>query len=101
MEVVYTVCANEDEAKAISKTLLEQKLCACVNIITNMQSMYVWEGEIVEDNEVVLLIKTIPQNFIRVKEVIELEHSYDVPAIFALPVQKVSDKYLNWMNQVM
>ena len=47
MEIIYTVCSSSQEAKSIGKILVQEKLCACVNIIQGMESIYFWEGEII------------------------------------------------------
>ena len=58
MEIIYTVCSSYEEAKMIGKKMVQEKMCACVNIIPEMESIYFWDGKIVEDKEVILLIKT-------------------------------------------
>ena len=99
IEVVYTVCSSDEEAKSIGKTLVEERLCACVNIIPGVQSIYHWEGKIVEDKEAVLIIKSVKGSFDGLaKRVLEL-HSYDVPAIFSLESNNVGAKYLNWIKK--
>ncbi len=97
MILVYIVCANIEEAKRISRHLLEQRLAACTNVHP-IASMYWWDGKIVEDNEVALLAKTVPMNFERIKaEVVQL-HSYQIPAIFSIPVENVEEQYLRWLE---
>ena len=72
MEVIYTVCSSSEEAKLIGKILVQEKLCACVNILPKMESIYFWEGKIVEDKEVVLLIKTQKGLFDKISHKIKL-----------------------------
>lgn len=99
IEIVYTVCSSVDEAKLIGKTLVEEKICACVNIIPGMQSIYFWEGELVEDQEVVLLIKSIKTSFKAIASRIKEIHSYEVPAIFTLDSKEVDINYLKWVKE--
>ena len=99
ISVVYTVCSSGDEAKTIGRTLVEERLCACVNIIPGMESIYHWEGKVVEDKEVVLIIKSIEGSFDVVSKRISELHSYEVPSIFSLESKNVDSKYLNWIKE--
>ncbi|MFC2074832.1 divalent-cation tolerance protein CutA [Bdellovibrionota bacterium] len=100
MILVYVTCENEAEAKKIGKHLLEKRLCACVNILPQMHSLYYWPpkaNKIEESNEAVLLIKSVKENYEAIeKEVIEI-HSYETPVIFSLHAEDVSDKYHMWL----
>ncbi|MCL5957782.1 MAG: divalent-cation tolerance protein CutA [Chloroflexi bacterium] len=96
MILAYVVCANIDEAKKISRHLLEQRVAACTNMFP-IQSAYWWEGKIVEDAEAVLIAKTIDANFEKVKQAVLQLHSYSVPAIFSIPVGHVEEKYSKWL----
>ena len=98
MEIIYTVCSSSQEAKSIGKILIQEKLCACVNIIQGMESIYFWEGEIIEDNEVILLIKTTLNHFDQISRKIKELHSYEVPCVFSLQAKNVNKDYLNWMK---
>ncbi len=98
MEIIYTVCSSSQEAKSIGKILIQEKLCACVNIIQGMESIYFWEGEIIEDNEVILLIKTTLNHFDEISRKIKELHSYEVPCVFSLQAKNVNKDYLNWMR---
>lgn len=100
MEVIYTVCSSSEEAKLIGKILVQEKLCACVNIFPAMESIYFWEGNIVEDEEAVLLIKTHKDLFDKISKKIKSLHSYEVPCVFSLSVNNVTADYVTWMNHV-
>ena len=100
MEVIYTVCSSSEEAKLIGKILVQEKLCACVNIFPAMESIYFWEGNIVEDEEAVLLIKTHKDLFDKISKKIKSLHSYEVPCVFSLSVNNVTEDYVTWMNHV-
>ncbi|MBI35037.1 MAG: divalent-cation tolerance protein CutA [Flavobacteriales bacterium] len=99
MEVIYTVCSSYEEAKKIGKRMIQEKLCACINILSGMESIYFWEGEIIEDQEVVLLIKTKPGKFDVILKKIKEIHSYEVPCVFSWTAKNVSEEYLNWLNE--
>ncbi len=62
-----------------------------------MKSFYVWKGEVQIDSEHLLLIKTLPENYLELEKFIQAHHSYEVPEIIALSAEKVSESYLNWM----
>ena len=101
MILVYTTCESAEEAKKIGKILLQKKLCACINIIPNMESASLWppkSGKIEEANEVVLVVKTLESKYQEVEDEIKKNHSYDMPCIFSIPILKVSGEYSSWVN---
>jgi len=95
MNLIEVTCKNEEEAKQVGKAIVEQKLAFCANIIPKISSYYFWKGELQEDEEALLVLKT-NKEFKLVKTRIEELHSYDTPAIIEIPVGKVNEKYLNW-----
>ncbi len=97
MVLAYIVCKDTQEAKAIGRHLLDQRLAACVNIFP-IESAYWWEGQIVEDSEAVLVAKTVATNFEAVKREVLAHHSYEVPCIIQLPVAQAEDRYLCWLR---
>ena len=96
--IVMITAPNQESAKEIASALVEQKLAACVNIITPVHSIYRWEGHINDEPEVLLLVKTRAEIFEAkvVPAVIEV-HPYDVPEIIALPILMGSSRYLDWI----
>ena len=96
----YIVCESYEQARNMARHLLDEKLCACVNILSGMQAMCFWppdSGKIVENEEVVLLVKTLVSKYPRLEaEVIKI-HSYEVPCILAIPVAHVAKKYYEWV----
>lgn len=91
---------NIEEGKKIAKLLVESKLAACVNIIHNILSIYRWKGEIEEDNEYLLLIKTIEENNKLIIQKINEIHSYETPECIGFKIEMGSEKYLNWITEV-
>jgi periplasmic divalent cation tolerance protein len=91
---------NIEEGKRIAQNLVETKLAACVNIIKNVSSVYRWKGEIQEDDEPILIIKTTEQNCESIVQRINTIHSYDIPECIGLKIEKGSQKYLNWIKEV-
>lgn len=91
---------NEEEGKKIANLLVKSKIAACVNIIHNILSIYRWKGEIEESKEVLLLIKTIDDNNQRLIQKINEIHSYDTPECIGFKIKVGSEKYLNWITEV-
>jgi len=95
--LVLVTAGTEAEAKAIAQTLVHEKLAACVNIFP-VQSTYRWQGEVHQDAEWQLLIKTNLQRFNELDTRIQELHSYEVPEVIALPIQSGSAPYLAWLE---
>jgi len=96
--LIYITTSGEEESKKIAKILLEERIAACANIIPSMMSFYWWEGEIEEDNESILLLKTRSDKLdILIRRVKDI-HSYDLPCILEISVQNGSEDYLQWLE---
>jgi len=101
MILVYITCESVAEAKKIGRHLMEKRLCACVNIFPDMQPMFFWppkSGKIDESKEVVLIVKTLNEKFEEVEKEVVKTHSSDTPCIFSIKVDKVSQKYFDWLK---
>lgn len=95
---VFITAPNEGEAGRIAGKLVEERLCACVNIIPKIRSIYRWQGEICDESEVMMIAKTEAiLSAALVRRVNEL-HSYEVPEIICIPIQTGSGKYLDWIT---
>ncbi|MBQ7764043.1 divalent-cation tolerance protein CutA [bacterium] len=95
--VIYSTVPNKKIAKQITKVIMKHKLAACVSMIENVKSVFSWDGEICEEKEVMLMIKTRRANYGKVKLVIEDLNTYAVPEIIALPIVDCSEDYLKWL----
>ncbi len=91
---------NINEGQKIARNLVESKLAACVNIIDKIYSIYSWKGSIEEDTEYLLIIKTIESKINSIIQKIKELHSYENPECIALKIEKGSEKYLNWIKNV-
>lgn len=98
MILCYTTTNNKEEAREIAKTLVREKLVACVNIIDNMESVYQWQGEVCVDKEFVLLLKTKKELFTSVESRIKELHSYETPCLFSIQVDQLEGNYYSWIN---
>ncbi len=94
--VVLVSAGSEDEARAIARGAVEAKLAACAQLFP-IQSFYLWEGAVVEDNEYLVLLKSRQDVFADLETYVKGAHSYDVPEIIALPVVDGSADYLQWL----
>jgi periplasmic divalent cation tolerance protein len=94
---VYTTYPSVVEAEQAGRALVEQQLCACVNILPGMVSLYRWQGKIDRGEEVVMIIKTRASLAEPVRAAVKQMHSYSTPAILILPVENVDPDYHAWI----
>ena len=99
MLIVFTTTPNVEEAETLARKIVEAKLAACVQVLPQMKSFYFWENEIQTDTELLLLIKTLEEKYDELAKFIKANHSYDTPEIVAVSAEKVSNDYLNWLNE--
>lgn len=98
--VVLVTVASESEGDAIAAALLDAKLAACISM-TQIKSIYRWQGKIENDTEWQLIIKTDLSQFSALEATIKEVHSYDVPEVIALPIVAGSAAYLQWIGETM
>jgi periplasmic divalent cation tolerance protein len=99
--ILYVTTQNRNEARKIGNVLVQQKFCACVNILDGMESMYWWEGEVQTETECVLLVKTTAEYVKAATDTILKHHSYDVPCVVSLPLSAAegNKEYLQWIRE--
>ena len=95
--IVLVTVANKEAGKAIAQSLIQAKLAACVNILP-VESIYLWQGEVNQDQEYQLIIKTDLNQFEQLSHKIKTLHAYGVPEIIALPIVAGSKSYLTWLG---
>ncbi len=92
--------AAGDVAPRLARALVERRLAACVNLLPGVRSIYAWQGEVCDEAEITLLIKTSAAQMTALREAIVELHPYDVPEVVALPVDAAASlpAYLNWVQ---
>ncbi|HBP22163.1 MAG TPA: divalent-cation tolerance protein CutA [Planctomycetes bacterium] len=98
--VVLSTAPSEEEAAAIARALVDERLAACVQLVPKIRSFYRWEGEVHDDPEHLLVIKTTAARRDALIARIGELHSYDVPEAVALPIATGSQAYLAWLSEV-
>jgi periplasmic divalent cation tolerance protein len=98
--IVYITAPTMEDGRKIAQTLVSQKLAACVNILPGITSIYTWQGEICEEGELLLVVKTRADLFDALAAAVIKEHPYDVPEVVAVPLTGGSTSYLDWIDEV-
>jgi periplasmic divalent cation tolerance protein len=97
VSVILVTVGDEQQALTIARTLVEEKLVACVNILPRIRSIYRWQGEICDDEEHLLIMKAPSAHFTMVRDRVRRLHSYEVPEIVSFPLAEGLPEYLQWV----
>lgn len=97
--LVLNTCPDGQTARAVAAALVEERVAACVNIVTGVRSVYRWQGSIEEDEEQLLLIKTTAEKYPLVEQTIRRCHPYEVPEIIAVSLAAGLPAYLSWIGE--
>jgi len=95
--LIMTTVGSEDQGIQIAQAVVERGQAACVNIIKHIRSIYRWKGEIWDDDEYLLLIKTRESLFPAVRETIRSLHSYELPEVLCVPVSRLDERAQGWI----
>ncbi len=95
--VVLVTAPTPQRAAELARAVVGERLAACGNVLPGMRSVYRWEGEVKEDEEALLLLKTSRARFDALRDRLLALHPYDVPEVIALPVEAGSAAYLGWI----
>jgi|SRR5208283_30028 len=98
--VIFITAPNEEEGAKIARTLVEERLAGCVNIVRPVRSIYRWRDNIEDDTETLMIVKTQKGLFESLSSRVRELHSYTVPEIIAVPVVQGSRDYLKWLEEV-
>ena len=96
--VVLVTCPSHEVGEQVGRSLVEEQLAACVNVVPGVTSIYRWEGKICRDPEVLLVIKTRRPRLAALIRRVKALHPYSVPEIIALPLVGGSRPYLSWVR---
>ncbi len=96
--MAMTTVNTEREARELASRIVKERLAACVQIVPKIESVYFWDGKVRDDQEYLLLIKTLEARCGDLKAFLEKHHSYEVPEFLVLPVIDGSKEYLQWMK---
>ena len=97
--IALTTCPSPEVAERTASTLVAEGLAACVNRLPGLTSTYIWEGQVQNEAEVLLIIKTTSERFEVLKERLAALHPYELPELIAIPVCAGSERYLDWVRQ--
>jgi len=96
--VVMTTLPESEQANRIAKILVEEKLAACVQILPAMTSTYIWQDQLCQESEHLLLIKTIATNYSILSDKLRSLHPYQTPEIIAIPAIAIEQNYALWLS---
>ncbi len=95
--VVLVTAPDADTAARIARTLVEEKLAACGNVVPQLRSIYRWDGKVEDATEALLVLKTARARFKEVVDRVKAIHPYQVPEVVAIPICAGYDAYLDWV----
>ena len=96
--VALSTAPNMDTASTIARALVEEGLCACVNIVPAVRSIYLWDGEVCDGSEVMCVIKTRSDRIDALRERLVALHPYEVPELIVLDIADGHEPYLSWID---
>ena len=96
IKIIQTTTDSIRIAESISELLVNNNFSPCVQIISNVKSVYRWKNKLEKSSEIILLIKTIPAKIQQCKDIILRHHNYDVPELFILDGDIIEDEYESW-----
>ncbi len=99
MAIAVLVTIPEKDAQNLVRNLLEERVCACVNIIKGVESHFWWQGKIDTAQEVLLVIKTKEVLFGKLRTIVEHNHPYDIPEVISFKMDRLNQQYFDWLNK--
>jgi periplasmic divalent cation tolerance protein len=96
--VVGLITAPVDDGPAIARAIVDRKLAACVNVVPSVQSIYWWDGEVQDDTETLLIVKTIAAAIPALNEALEAIHPYDTFELVVVDIDGGNPPYLDWIK---
>jgi periplasmic divalent cation tolerance protein len=96
--IVFVTCESREQAETIARSVVGEKLAACVNVLPGVRSCYVWEGKLTWSDEILLMIKTTRPRFDQLQDRIKALHSYSVPEIVGVTIDAAFERYGEWIE---
>ncbi|MGB9701769.1 MAG: divalent-cation tolerance protein CutA [Candidatus Kapaibacteriota bacterium] len=101
MRIVFVTANHFENAKMIAKNIISEQLAACCSVIPNVTSFFLWDDNLNEENEYILMIKTNEEKIADLESRILQLHEYDVPEIISVSADSVNSNYLDWINNLL
>ena len=98
-QIVLNTCPDIETSRIIADKIIDAGYAACVNIVTGMESVYQWQGQIEHEEEFLLIIKTRKDAYAQLEQLIQQNHPYELPEIIAVSIDSGSSEYLAWIGQ--
>jgi periplasmic divalent cation tolerance protein len=95
----FITCRDSEEARKISRALLQKRLVSCCNIVPGIESLYWWKGRMREEGEALIILKTRKERMEEIIEEVKKIHSYEVPAIDFIRIEGGSREFLEWIGK--
>jgi len=96
--VVVLMTAPTGKGREIARILVERKLCACINVVSGVYSVYWWQGRVEDGEEELLICKTLREKLNELQQAIREVHPYEIPEIIAIEIVKGLREYLEWVR---
>jgi periplasmic divalent cation tolerance protein len=97
-QIILCTCPDKDTAEKIAQLLVNDKLAACVNILSGITSIYLWQEQMESAQEHLLLIKANKSCYQAIEKTIKMHHPYELPEIIAVPIDNGLPEYLHWID---
>ena len=97
--LVQTSCPDKESAVALAQEIIKKKVAACVNVLPEVTSFYEWKGDVKQDSEILLLIKTQKSRYLDLQAVICESHPYELPEVIAVTITDALPEFLSWIRE--
>ena len=97
--LLYTTFASKEDALRISQNLLEKRLIACVNLLPQIHSLYLWEGKMENIRETAVILKTTSEKISELVKILQDLHPYETPAILEIPLHFTNEPFAKWIQE--
>ncbi len=97
-QLILCTCPDKDSAEQLAHLLVNERLCACVNILPGISSIYWWQGQSSSAQEYLLLIKAHKDHYQAIEISIKAHHPYELPEIIAVSIENGLPEYLHWID---